>query len=387
MNKENINGLLWSDSIEELENIKQELVQDDYEPIKYGNPINLYPFRIVSGLTTISKEGERTGFVDLNKLEQFLSVITGFEPLTIVWENSTFISNNFNDEDKKEKQDKVIQNNLLLQKKTQQGVVIKCYLQKYDYDKTTNDSAINIMGVDFNTVLVNNTLSLWVDNENQWNRQFGLTNIPTNNDMIQYLYVVLDKRSQSYQLLRLKRVTPFYKLNNTNQDKDLIGCKIDFETLNLDFSTSGNNILDFVSFGSAGEGYCFPKEVWNEETKEYDIWLDENKLKSLGCDSLQIDYLSYYNLSSLQVIGRRIIKDKQDIFLKPQRLLLLENIQPKKYDTINRLPNLNVYVGTKCFLTMEGIWKSFKDAVGGNNLFGNVLSGYNIDAQKTVLVD
>ena len=135
--------------------------------------------------------------------------------------------------------------------------------------------------------------------------------------MRNYLFVVVDKKANSPQFLRAVDTTPIY----TPSGKYL-GSNVTFTNVNLAFSQSGKDILNFPKVAAPGGNYAFPKEV---ETSEGIITtLDNDIINNVGVNDIQLYFEGAYSLNSIFVLGRPADIEK----LHPTRRLLLTNPHP-----------------------------------------------------------
>ncbi len=322
-----------------------------YQPI--GKKTNVYKFRKVSGSVYMTKYGELPLNVKSENFQQNFQIYTGKEPITVYWENSTRLE---------VKDNKIIQT-------IQVGDYETCYLQESGVQIDKELVQKNLFGKEYTTTFLKYTINLQT---NKW--------IPTEDDIRDYFYIILDEKSKCIKWLEIVNVSPVYN-EETNKIQYV---EITFETINDKYTSSGKSILDFVQMGAIGEGYTWPKETYlsNGDIK---VELDYKHFEGIKeSNSLQIDFTTGAALSSLLVFGRRKSKkiDNNTYEVQPSQLLFvydLKNPIPSKF-FFNK-PNSNVYVGSKIQPTKEGVWKSYKDSFKGNDRIGE----YNILNTKEVL--
>ena len=319
-----------------------------YQPI--GSKVNVYKFRKVSGSIYLTRYGEVPINTKSGNYQQTFQVFTGKEPIVVVWENST----------------KLIGNGYNITKKYQVGDYETCYLSQ-PKDISNEITTKNLYGKEYTMTYLKYNISLQ-----------STTWLPSEDEIRDYLYLIFDKKSQSYKWLEIVSITPIY-----NEETNKIQyCEINFESINDKYTQTGKSILDFVQMGAIGEGYSFPKETY-QANGEIVVELDTNYLYDLGCNSLQFDFTSGVALSSVLVVGRRksTIQNGNIVVDKPHLLWLYDTQIPILSKFFYNQPNLNSYLGVRFQPTKEGIWKSYKDAYKGNNRIGE----YNILNTKEVI--
>lgn len=323
-----------------------------------GSPINIYKFRIVSGIQIITKNGEIKPKQDIEgnitysvvKEQQYVNVITGNEPITIVWENATKAFNLPSNP-----------NEIIYNFKV--GTYYKSYfLTNKIVEKEDNE--INIFGNDFKTTFDNKEIQL---RSTEWE--------PNEDDLNLFFYIVVDKTMDSFQLLEL---TSFEKKYNIST-KEFINTDLNFKSINLKYSSSGSQILDFIQFGALGFGYPFPKEKLDKEGNII-VDLDIEKSNITGVDTIQLDLITTGALSSIAIFGGVYDKTKPGIVPIPQRLFLHESLFPQTSSLLFQKPNMNYYFQENAVLSLSGFYSNLQENMQAINSF----SGYNVGDTKTV---
>ncbi|MGL4252188.1 MAG: hypothetical protein ACRCRQ_01365, partial [Metamycoplasmataceae bacterium] len=332
-----------------LDYMLDEIGDDLYT--KIGKPLRVYKFRQVSGYTIFTKNGEIPKYQNINQEEQFANFKTGKEPITLVWEGSSNLKNSIEEPNVNRYTFKV-----------------GSYETTYPIGEYTNElqtTEQEIFGANFVVDLKNTSLKVESD-----------TWIPTNEDMINYFYIVVDSRYPSYQILQLKEYSTFYNEGTKGFYKSIL----EFENINLKYASTGRQILDFVQFGSIGFGYAFPKEV-ELENGEIEVQLDEIKLTSQGVNSIQLDTNSTSALQTIVVYGSPL-NEFDNIYNQPQRLFLLDSLLPEESNLFYNDQQMNYYF-------VEGAKPKYKTYVESytqnpNNPLLN-LGSYNVGSEKKVL--
>lgn len=346
--KDIIGGRLHNSFFEDsFENTSYEIGDDLIT--SFGKPINVYKFRRVSGITRITNFGEKSVSYSNNKFQQTTNVYNGKSPINVVWEGSTKLVVN--------EQDKII-------KETKVGTYYKLYFHEATNTQLVVDN-INILNKEYVNSYLNKEITL---HSIDWN--------PTDDDILDYVYLILDKRNQSYQWLEISSVQPYYHENT----KKFVRSEISFENINLKYSRTGKTLVDLIQFGAIGEGYCFPKE-----DEDGNVTLDEERLLRPrdGAIELQFDFNGGTGNSSFLIWGRR--KEQQvdgKIILDKTHLLLPYRINyPQLGDFFYNQPNLNSYVIINAKPNKQEIWNSYKTSYKNNERIGE----YNVDKTKQVL--
>lgn len=350
-----VGGRVYGSNYEEQLNIIGQEYGDEGNTF-VGTPINVYKFRKVSGIVRLTNEGERSIKYSNDIFHQSTNVYTGKSPVVVVWEGSTKAYVNDND--------KII-------KEMKVGTYYQLYFETAKENNLTIDN-INILGKDYVNTYIERDIKLI---SKDWN--------PTDDDMLEYVYLILDNTNQSKQWLEIQSTNPKYHI----QTKEFMSCEITFANINLKYSKTGKTLIDFIQLGAIGEGYAFPKETKDDITGEIIVSLDEElKLrKNDGTNQIQFDFNSGVGNSSFIFWGRPKEKllSNGDIELdKPKMLFPYRANFPKSSEFFYNRPNMNSYYGTNWKPVKNEIWASYKEAYSRRDITGE----YNIDKEKEVLV-
>ena len=357
MIEDNVKGRLYQNQFDYVaENFLNEV--GDNLTTKVGKPIYLYKFRKTSGNIKLTNLGERSIDYDNNIFRQTTNVYTGKEPITVVWEDSTKLS---------------VDN--------QDNIIKECKVGTY-YELYFEDTTDNNLTIDNLQILDKNYVNSYITK----NLQLKSYNWEVNeNDTLEYVYLILDKRNQSLQWLEITNYRNYYQ----EETRNFIESEITFESVNLKYSQSGKTLIDFIQLGSLGEGYAFPKEEYDNNGKAI-ISLDQDLLLRTndGVRQIQYDFNNGVGNSDFLFWGRvkeTLIKEENGIYqinvAKPQMLFPYRANFPKSGTFFYNKPNLNSYVVLNASPTKQEVWASYKEAFKGNNRIGE----YNVDKTKQVL--
>lgn len=355
--EDKLSGRLYQNQFDYVgENLLNEV--GDNLTTKVGKPIIVYKFRKTSGTIKLTNLGERSLEYDNNIFRQSTNVYTGKEPITVVWDNSTKLT--------LDNQDNII-------KECKVGTYYNLYYETTVDANLTIDN-ISILDKNYVNTYITKTISLksfdWEVNEN---------------DMLEYLYLILDKRNQSLQWLEINNYKNYYQ----EETRKFIESDITFENINLKYSQSGKTLIDFIQLGALGEGYAFPIEEYDDKGKAT-ITLDENLLLRAndGVSQIQYDFNNGVGNSDFLFWGRKketLINKENDVYKinvsKTQMLFPYRVNFPKSGNFFYNKPNLNSFVVIDSQPTKQEIWSSYKEAFKGNNRIGE----YNVDKTKQVL--
>lgn len=357
MIEDNVNGRLYQNQFDYVaENLLNEV--GDNLTTKVGKPIYIYKFRKTSGNIKLTNLGERSIDYDNNIFRQTTNVYTGKEPITVVWEDSTKLS--------VDNQDNII-------KECKVGTYYELY-----FEETTNAT----LTVDNLQILDKNYVNSYITKNLQLTSYDWEVN---ENDTLEYLYLILDKRNQSLQWLEITNYQNYYQ----EETRKFIQSTITFESINLKYSQSGKTLIDFVQLGSLGEGYAFPVEEYDSNGKAT-ITLDQKLLlrENDGVVQIQYDFNNGVGNSDFLFWGRvkeTLIKEENGVYQinvsKPQMLFPYRANFPKSGTFFYNKPNLNSYVVLNASPAKQEIWASYKEAYKSNERIGE----YNIDKTKQVL--
>ena len=357
MIEDNVKGRLYQNQFDYVaENFLNEV--GDNLTTKVGKPIYLYKFRKTSGNIKLTNLGERSIDYDNNIFRQSTNVYTGKEPITVVWEDSTKLS---------------VDN--------QDNIIKECKVGTY-YELYFEDTTDNNLTIDNLQILDKNYVNSYITK----NLQLKSYNWEVNeNDTLEYVYLILDKRNQSLQWLEITNYKNYYQ----EETRNFIESEITFESVNLKYSQSGKTLIDFIQLGSLGEGYAFPKEEYDNNGKAT-ISLDQDLLLRAndGVSQIQYDFNNGVGNSDFLFWGRvkeTLITQANGVYhigvSKPQMLFPYRANFPKSGTFFYNKPNLNSYVVLNASPTKQEVWASYKEAYKGNNRIGE----YNVDKTKQVL--
>lgn len=338
-------------------NNTQSQLDNHYIPI--GIKTNVYKFRQVSGSIYLTRFGELTNKVQADTQNQLFQLYTGKEPIVVVWDGSTNLSANS-------------ENNTIKQ---------QCNIGKYETGYLTQPKEItletktkNLYGKEYAMDIIKNNITLQFNN---W--------IPTEDDIRDYFYVILDEKAKSIKWLQIESAIQVFNESSNNFQY----CEVAFTNVGDKYTQTGKSILDFIQVQPIGDGYCFPKEE-HKANGDIVVSLDESKLPHnvKPANTLQLDFTSGAGLSSILCFGRRqsnLIDSNNGVYNyeidKPQILFIYDIREPIISEFFYNQPNLNSYLMVGAQPTKEGIWKSYKDAYQGNSRIGE----YNILNQKEVM--
>ncbi|MGL4616935.1 MAG: hypothetical protein ACRCUM_01735 [Mycoplasmoidaceae bacterium] len=323
--------------------------------VSLGQPIRIYKFRKCSGILRLTPQGEQRLITDPASFSQVVNIYTSKEPVTIVWEGSTFVTVNEDDQ-----------------------LVKEFKVGKY-YD-LYNNSSFEVENKSENITFLNNEYTIQVLDKSV--ELISYDWIPEDVDITDYVYIILDKRSQSHQLLEISRVSP-----NWNEELERIeNVVISFTNIGLKYAESGKNILDFFQFGAIGEGYAYPKEETIEEEGVATLVTSINSeyTRDFGVTSIQFDYMCAAADSSYAITGREIgyTDDNGNRVLdKPYKLFLHRELFPVSSGIFFNKPNTNSFIYENAIPSVQAIYASYKNAPSVNAALG----GYNTLEPKEVL--
>ena len=357
MIEDNVKGRLYQNQFDYVaENFLNEV--GDNLTTKVGKPIYLYKFRKTSGNIKLTNLGERSIDYDNNIFRQTTNVYTGKEPITVVWEDSTKLS---------------VDN--------QDNIIKECKVGTY-YELYFEDTTDNNLTIDNLQILDKNYVNSYITKNLQLKSYKWEVN---ENDTLEYVYLILDKRNQSLQWLEITNYRNYYQ----EETRNFIESEITFESVNLKYSQSGKTLIDFIQLGSLGEGYAFPKEEYDNNGKAT-ISLDQDLLlrKNDGVSQIQYDFNNGVGNSDFLFWGRvkeTLIKEENGIYqinvAKPQMLFPYRANFPKSGTFFYNKPNLNSYVVLSASPAKQEVWASYKEAYKSNDRIGE----YNVDKTKQVL--
>ena len=268
-----------------LNQAQQQLEQlQDYQQQIAGQPVRVYPFKIVSGLNYLSNRGlsdigtnPGSSFVDASQTMSNsipygaytdLSLIySGNKPIICYWfgvvnatmnsdgtvtetinasldENGNWVPNQFSNP----LTAKTIDNSKVglekwgdmeIQNPWKEVGVIDCAIAPSETRKEQLDNVD--VGV-YSTVYNFSTFS------NTW--------YPTYQEINEFVYFIVDSRYACPIALRITSLTPHFRPDGVFQY-----CDIQFQSVNQYFNTTSRSILTFIKFGAPNDAYAFPQEI------------------------------------------------------------------------------------------------------------------------------
>lgn len=337
--------------------INSSLGDIDTNWISSGRPYFVYKFRKESGILRMTPAGELGLDTNASTMSQVVNLYSGKEPVVVIWEGSTNL--------KVDEKDNVI-------KKYTVGEYYEMY-GVCPMSVANQNESISFLSNDFITQFLNKDITLL---SKDW--------IPTDNDVLDFVYMIIDSRARSYQWLEIENYIPNYN----EETKSLENVEITFANINLKYASSGKSILDFFQFGAIGEGYAFPTETIltnGQGDKTIRVGYDIKKSLDNGANFLQFDFMSGCALSSVTVYGRETSQEtnNENEFMidKPKRLFLHQSFFPIVSPLFFNQPNSNYFWCEGARSTMSGVWETYKEKAAGNNL----LSNYNVGKTKTTI--
>ena len=84
--------------------------------------------------------------------------------------------------------------------------------------------------------------------------------VPNFQQINEFIYFIVDIRCPCPIALRITSVEPHYDAVGILQD-----CTINFSSINQYYNNNGRNVLTYVKFGPIGDDYAFPQEIWYDD--------------------------------------------------------------------------------------------------------------------------
>lgn len=264
---------------------QQQLEQlQNYQKQISGEPVRVYPFKIVSGINYLSNRGlgsigTNPGSTITNEIQETQTnipyggfsglnpIYSGNRPIIAYWfgvVNATFnkdgtITQTIN---ATQNQDGTFTPNQFANPLTAKSVAdgvsgkekwVDCEVQYpwkevgvIDFSNSTSQSRKETLdNVEVGTYETTYHYSVF---SNDW--------YPTYQEMNEFIYFVVDYRYPCPFALRIISITPHFLPNGAFQ-----WCDIEFESINQYFNTSSRSIMTYVKFAAPNDAYAFPQEV------------------------------------------------------------------------------------------------------------------------------
>ena len=87
--------------------------------------------------------------------------------------------------------------------------------------------------------------------------------VPNFQQINEFVYFIVDVRCACPIALRITSVEPHYDTVGILQD-----CTINFSSINQYYNNNGRNVLTYVKFGAVGDDYAFPEEIWYDDPND-----------------------------------------------------------------------------------------------------------------------
>ena len=343
-------------------NIPKEAVENILNQVselntQIGYAVNIYPFKIVSGLTRMTETGEKSLQFKSDGFRNCIDLITSSEPIVCYWEGAYKSIAYFPGSEFQVK--KFSADN---------GKKIKCYIT--DYNKNIETSSINLgaPGKEASYTYIQMTRNITM---------FTIEWTPTDDDLRDYLFVVVDKKANSPQLLRAVSSQPIY-----SPAGKYLGSNVSFVNVNLAYSQSGKDILNFPKLCHPGGNYAYPVEIETDDGIK--TILDTDILNNVGVNDIQLFFEGAYSLNSILVIGRPA--DRERIYA-PRRLLLVNPHPPisSALDIVGSATNeyYACFSAKPIFYSLWSNWKEKLEALYNNTAKKTFLGGVSVDYAET----
>ena len=258
-------------------------IQNDVEQVT-GQPIRVYPFKIVSGLNYLSNRGlsgigtnpgntypnqeqGTTTNIDYGAYTDLSLIYSGNRPIIAYWfgvmsatmnadgtiteninatqdENGNWVPNMFSNPLTALARDSSKNDATQWKDMEQQnpwknvGVIDYSFAPNHTYTHQLDNVECGIYEMVYNYSCISN----------EWNPSFQEIN--------EFIYFIIDIRYPCPIALRISGVSPHYRPDGVFQWAD-----IQFQSINQYFNTSSYSILSYVKFGAINDAYCFPKEI------------------------------------------------------------------------------------------------------------------------------
>ena len=258
-------------------------IQNDVEQVT-GQPIRVYPFKIVSGLNYLSNRGlSNIGTnpgqsypnmeqgtitnIDYGAYSDLSLIYSGNRPIIAYWfgvmnatmngdgtitetinatldSDGNWVPNMFSNPLTAQAVDSSKSDATQWQDMEQQnpwknvGVIDYSYAPNHTYTHQLDNVECGIYEMVYNYSCISN----------EWN--------PSYQEINEFIYFIIDIRYPCPIALRISGVSPHYRPDGVFQWAD-----IQFQSINQYFNTSSYSILTYVKFGAPNDAYCFPKEI------------------------------------------------------------------------------------------------------------------------------
>lgn len=334
---------------------------EDLQPLA-GKSVFVFPFKVVSGITNYTENGEKSWKYNPADFTSFFSVLNGKETVIAVWEDSTIsYSDSLTEESPL--------NGLVGEYKV--GRHIKGYLQS----DTSGSSISNLNGLDGYTAIKTNhsyTISFGadaidltmddIDNATYWN--------PQDIDLLKF-YIIPEVFGT--QWLKIDNINKLYDASG-----NIVRTEITFTSIGDALAKTAGVNVSLIQPSCSGEGYAWPKienvEDGINETKKV-IRLDTSRLITKPSTSIQLKCDGIAGIHTFIAFGRPVYKsdlepvlDENGKYKKrispPQMLLPLRTVGSyNDHLSWKSLPIDNFYVAGACSMNFKTYYKDWKEHI------------------------
>lgn len=211
----------------------------------------IFPFEVKTGFVNATESGYVFN-TNVQEYGRFERIFTGFEAISITWEQSTATVVDSSDP-----------NNKILAKDYRPGKVLKAH---FDVENLELDVSTYVGNNDYIKEQVITTLTYYTKEVLSAEDEFKLWVIPSR---------------QGKTLMYIDNIEEYY---NPDNKEELIYTKIIFKSLNDKLANTGLAVNQYVQFSAPGEGYAFPRLV--DTFDEYTVrdYKDEGKFYNTVTD-------------------------------------------------------------------------------------------------------
>jgi len=156
------------------------------------------------------------------------------------------------------------------------------------------------------------------------------------------LYLIPDRVNnyQGFQDNNIYYISNFQ--NYRNESGDFVYSDIEFTNIKQELSQSGQAIQQKIYFSSPGQGYAFPRNIYDETGKFIDYELHPEYIKDLGVNTIQLEITGNAAIVGIEIFGSPIENlNESNNNIYPNRKLLIDNLKLPIQEDFQIVSNAN----------------------------------------------
>lgn len=316
--------------------------------IKDKEDIFIFPFQFLNNINN-TNQGLKSPNAIRNRFIQWESLLPGNESIFLNWKNSTYYTQD----------DTYMENHWNVEFSKERADWFKGCLVGYSGSTEFDSSDFGTFGT-FTNIIGDTNVKV------QTTRKVTL-------EMLTDFYVIpsITYGDEQYDDNQIYRIVDF---QNYETNGVFVYADISFQAVKNELATSGQAIEQKFYFGSPGQGYAFPKLIFNGDNKAIDFEIHNQLSLDTGVKSIQFEITGNAGIASVEVYGVPVenINEPNNKIYAPRRLLI-ENFKlpiQEEFFKVSNAENIFYIADMQLFGTTDfDTWQSRrKDIVGDKQM-------------------